>query len=59
MNKDDSATVHISNFRCLMTEVYKSLNKLNPEFMWDYKENEKIKSLEGSISEQDNKIERL
>ena len=36
LNKDDSVTVHISNLRSLMTEIYKSLNKLNPEFMWDY-----------------------
>ena len=32
---DCSSTIHIDNLRSLMTEVYKSLNKLNPEFMWD------------------------
>ena len=30
-----SQTVHTKHLQILMTEVFKSLNKLNPEFMWD------------------------
>ena len=32
---DGSASIHVKNLRILMTEVYKSLNQINPEFMWD------------------------
>ena len=32
---DGSASIHVKNLRVLMTEVYKSLNQINPEFMWD------------------------
>ena len=30
---DSSPTIHVGNLRKLMCEVYKSLNKLNPDFM--------------------------
>ena len=32
---DGSASIHTSNLRSLMTEVYKSINHLNPQFMWN------------------------
>ena len=32
---DNGCSIHLRNLRFLMVEVYKSLNKLNPEFMWD------------------------
>jgi len=32
---DKSTTIHIRNIQFLMTEVYKSMNHLNPEFMWN------------------------
>ena len=35
LKKNSSSTIHIDNLRALMTEVYKSLNKLNPSFMWE------------------------
>ena len=32
---DGSVTIHQRNLRTVMIEVYKSINKLNPELMWD------------------------
>ena len=32
---DGSVKIHTRNLRTLMIEVFKSLNKLNPEFMWE------------------------
>ena len=32
---DGSVTIHQRNLLTLMIEVYKSINELNPEFMWD------------------------
>ena len=31
----ESTTIHIQNLQSLMTKVYKCLNRLNPEFMWE------------------------
>ena len=31
-----SFTIHTKHLQLLMTEVFKCLNKLNPEFMWDF-----------------------
>ena len=31
----DEIPIHTYNLRCLLTEVYKSLHGLNPEFIWD------------------------
>ena len=28
-------TIHVKSLQSLMTEVYKSLHHINPEFMWD------------------------
>ena len=33
--KYDFETIHITNLRMLLIEVYKSLHRLNPEFMWE------------------------
>ena len=30
-----STTIYVKNLQSLMTEVYKSLHQINPEFMWD------------------------
>ena len=30
-----STTIHVKNLQSLMTEVYKSIHHINPEFMWD------------------------
>ena len=31
----ESSSIHIQNLQSLMTEVYKCLNRLYPEFMWE------------------------
>ena len=31
---DNSVKVHVRNLRALLIEVFKSLNHINPEFMW-------------------------
>ena len=33
---DHSPNIHLIHLRSLMIEVFKSVNKINPEFMWDY-----------------------
>ena len=35
LDKTDKKTIHQKNLEVLMIEVYKSLNSLNPEFMWN------------------------
>ena len=35
LEKGDEVTIHVQNLRTLMFEVFKSLNRLNPEIMWD------------------------
>ena len=35
LDLDGSSGVHLRNLRYLMIEVFKSLNKLNPKFMWN------------------------
>ena len=32
---DNSVPIHKKNLRILMIEVYKSLNQINSDFMWD------------------------
>ena len=32
---DNSCTIHTKHLRTLMTVIYKSLNKANPQIMWD------------------------
>lgn len=32
---DKGVSVHVKNLKTLMIEVFKSINRLNPEFMWD------------------------
>ena len=32
---DGGVATHIKNIQTLMLEVYKSINRMNPEFMWD------------------------
>ena len=35
LSLDGSVKIHTKNLRCLMIEIYKCLNNLNPEFMWN------------------------
>ena len=32
---DGNVNIHIKNLRVLMTQIFKSLMHMNPEFMWD------------------------
>ncbi len=36
LNTELLSTIHNRNIQSLMCEVFKSLNHMNPEFMWDY-----------------------
>ena len=36
LERDGSTDIHQRNLKSLMCEVYKSLNHLNPSFMWDF-----------------------
>ena len=44
-HKDFSVKIHTKNLQLLMLEVYKSINKLNPEFMWDLFQGKRISLL--------------
>ena len=35
IERDNTKTIHTKNLQKLMIEVYKSLNHLNPEYMWE------------------------
>ena len=36
IERDNTKTIHTKNLQKLMIEVYKSLNHLNPEYMWEF-----------------------
>ena len=36
LERDNTKTIHTKNIQKLMIEVYKSLNHLNPEYMWEF-----------------------
>ena len=36
LERDNTKTIHTKNLQKLMIEVYKSLNHLNPEYMWEF-----------------------
>ena len=36
MLQSNTVSVHQRHLRLLMTEIYKSISQLNPEFMWSY-----------------------
>ena len=35
LKMDNSLKTHSRNLQTLLTEIYKSINRLNPEIMWD------------------------
>ena len=35
LTRSNSVTIHTKNLNLLVTEIFKSLNQLNPEFMWN------------------------
>ena len=36
LDRGDAKTTHKKNLQNLMVEIYKSMNHLNPEYMWDF-----------------------
>ena len=42
LNRSDDISIHQKHLRYLDTEVYKSLTKLNPEFLWNFFERNHI-----------------
>ena len=34
LNKSDTVAIHIKNLQKLMLEIYKSMNHLNPSYIW-------------------------
>ncbi len=36
LNRGETNTTHTKNLQKLMVEIYKSVNHLNPEYMWDF-----------------------
>ena len=36
LDRDKSKTIHKKNLHILMTEVYRTINHLNPEYMWEF-----------------------
>ena len=36
LDRDKSKTIHKKNLEILMTEVYRTINHLNPEYMWEF-----------------------
>ena len=36
LDRDKSKTIHKKNLQLLMTEVYRTINNLNPEYMWKF-----------------------
>ena len=36
LDMGDTKTTHKKNLQNLMVEIYKSMNHLNPEYMWDF-----------------------
>ena len=35
LDKDKSVNIHVRNLRTLLIEVFKSISRINPEFMWN------------------------
>ena len=36
LDKDKSMTIHKKNLQKLMVEIYKTINHLNPAYMWEF-----------------------
>ena len=59
LHKDLSVKIHTKNMQLLMLEVYKSRNKLNPEFMWDlFRVKESPYSLKAGESVAENRLKK-
>ena len=42
LEKSDTVTIHIKNLQKLMLEIYKSMNQLNPSYIWHLHERKEI-----------------
>ena len=42
LSRDNHQTIHVKNLQKLMTEIYKSINKLNPSYLWEFHERKEI-----------------
>ena len=42
LKKSDTVTIHIKNLQKLMLEIYKSMNHLNPSYIWHIHERKEI-----------------
>ena len=42
ISADNSQTVQVKNLQKLMTEIYKSIKKLNPSYLWEFHERKEI-----------------
>ena len=42
LSRDNSQTVHVKNLQKLMTEIYNSMKKLNPSYLWEFHERKEI-----------------
>ena len=44
MKKSDTVTIHIKNLQKLMLEIYKSMNHLNPSYIWHIHDRKEIQN---------------
>ena len=42
LKKNDTVTIHTKNLQKLMLEIYKSMNHLNPSYIWHIHERKEI-----------------
>ena len=41
-SRDNSQTIHLKYLQKSMTEIYKSVKKLNPSYLWEFHERKKV-----------------
>lgn len=42
LSRDNGQKIHIKNLQKLMIEIYKSINKLNPSYLWEFHERKEV-----------------
>ena len=43
LEKSESVKIHVQNLQKLMIEIYKTMNKLNPSYIWEFHEEKVVK----------------
>ena len=43
LEKSESVKIHVQNLQKLMIEIYKTMNNLNPSYIWEFHEEEVVK----------------